>query len=273
MSIALRPVTDLQTLLELEPVKPDAWLGTGPDLGWGRIYGGQIVAQALRAAGLTVEADRRPHSLHAYFIRAGDERQPVLFEVERVRDGRSFATRQVVAYQAGGAILNLIASFQTDESGDDVQAVAAPEDIPGPDGATNQPTDLFMEHRIVRWDRDPQPHGATWMRVTEPIGDDPMVHACALAYLSDEHPMGVIGLPHPLSGSWDKLMAASLDHAVWFHRPFRTDDWLLFDLRGHGIANSRGLAMVRVFDRNGVHVASVTQEGLVRTRQPRASAG
>lgn len=267
MSIALRPVTDLRTLLELEPVKPDAFLGAGPDLGWGRIYGGQIVAQALRAAGLTVEAARRPHSMHAYFIRAGDERQPVLFEVERVRDGRSFATRQVVAYQAGGAILNLIASFQVDEEGEDVQAIDPPPDVPAPSGCEAHDTDLFFEHRVARYDVGPEPRGLAWMRVTEALGDDPMVHACALAYLSDEHPLGVAVLPHPLGTRWDALMAASLDHAVWFHRPVRADQWLLFDLRGHGVANARGLAVARVFAEDGTHVASVAQEGLVRPRR------
>lgn len=268
MTISLRRVDDLTTLLALETVKPDAFLGAGPDLGWGRIYGGQIVAQALRAAGNTVDAGRRPHSLHAYFIRAGDERQPVLFEVERVRDGRSFATRQVVAYQAGGAILNLIASFQDDEAGEDVQATDPPPDVGHPDQAEDQPTDLFFEHRIVRYDREPEPGATTWMRVTEPLGDDPMVHACALAYLSDEHPLGVAVLPHSLGGRWDELMSASLDHAIWFHRPVRTDQWLLFDLRGHGVANARGLSVARVFTEDGTHVASVAQEGLVRPRRP-----
>ena len=269
MTISLRAVTDLRTLLELEPVKPDAYLGAGPDLGWGRIYGGQIVAQALRAACLTVDAGRRPHSLHAYFIRPGDERQPVLFEVDRVRDGRSFATRQVVAYQAGGAILNLIASFQEDEEGEDTSAVHPPADAGVPEDLAVETTDLFFEHRIVRYSRTPEPHAITWMRVTEELGDDAVVHACALAYLSDEHPLGVAVLPHSQAGRWDDLMSASLDHAVWFHRPVRVDDWLCFDLRGHGVANARGLAVARVFDRTGTHVATVAQEGLVRPRRAR----
>ena len=268
MTISLGAVTDLRTLLELEPVKPDAFLGSGPDLGWGRIYGGQIVAQALRAAGLTVDVEHRPHSLHAYFIRAGDERQPVLFEVERIRDGRSFTTRQVVAYQAGGAILNLIASFQRDEEGADVQDLEPTGPVPAPDEATPEGTDLFFEHRIAAWARAPEPQASTWMRVTEALGDDPVLHACALAYLSDEHPLGVAVLPHPLGGRWEELMAASLDHAVWFHRPVRADQWLRFDLQGAGVANARGLAVARVFTAEGTHVASVAQEGLVRPRRP-----
>jgi acyl-CoA thioesterase-2 len=266
MTVVLQPVTDLRTLLQLDPVKPDAFLGAGPDLKWGRIYGGQVVAQALRAASLTVDVPHRPHSLHAYFVRAGVETQPVLFEVERVRDGRSFTTRQVVAYQAGGAILNLIASFQADEEGEDVQAVQPPA-TSAPDDVQAQPTDLFFEHRIVEYGRTPDAHALTWMRAVEELGDDPTVHACALAYLSDEHPLGVAVLPHSLGGQWDQLMSASLDHAVWFHRPVRADRWLLFDLHGHGVANSRGLAIARVFTEDGTHVATVAQEGLVRPKR------
>ena len=167
MSVLLHPVTDLVSLLELDPVKPDAYLGAGPVLGWGRLYGGQVVAQALRAAASTVPQDRRPHSLHAYFVRAGDERQPVLYEVERVRDGRSFTTRQVIAYQAGGAILNLIASFQIDEGGEDIQAATAPTDVPPPETLERAPTDLFFEHRVASWEREPEPSQMSWLRVTE----------------------------------------------------------------------------------------------------------
>lgn len=267
MSISLRPVTDLRTLLELEPVKPDAFLGSGPDLGWGRIYGGQVVAQALRAAGLTVSAEHRAHSLHAYFVRAGDERKPVLYEVDRVRDGRSFTTRQVVAYQEGGAILNLIASFQAEEEAEDEQATApAPEVEPPADGRRDE-TDLFFEHSVQRWERQPEARAVAWMHGVGDLGDDPMVHACALAYMSDEHALGVAIAAHSLGGQWDKLMSASLDHALWFHRPVRVDQWLLFDLRGHGVANARGLAQARVFTADGTHVASVAQEGLVRPRR------
>lgn len=267
MSISLHPVRDLRTLLDLERVKPDAFLGAGPDLGWGRIYGGQVVAQALRAAALTVEVDHRPHSLHAYFVRAGDERRPVLYEVERVRDGRSFSTRQVVAYQEGGAILNLIASFQADEDAETVQTSAPSRVVPAPEAVPPQETDLFFEHRVHSVERTPEVRTVAWMRVAEDLGDDPVVHACALAYLSDEHPLGAAVGSHSLGGQWDRVMAASLDHALWFHRPVRVDDWLLVDLEGHGVANARGLAQARVFDGSGVHVASVAQEGLIRPRR------
>lgn len=267
MSISLAPATGLNTLLSLEAVKPDAFLGSGPELGWERIYGGQVVAQALMAAGLTVRADHIPHSLHAYFVRAGDEKRPVLYEVERVRDGRSFTTRQVIAYQAGGAILNLIASFQVREEGDDVQGIAMPSFGKTPEEATSTGTDLYFEHRIAHFAKDPEPRVLVWMRTKEEIEEGALSRACALAYISDEHPLGVARLPHPLGMEWEKTMSASLDHAIWFHRPFNPHDWLLFDLEGYGVANSRGLAIARVFDVSGTHVATLAQEGLIRPRR------
>lgn len=267
MSVSIHSVDSLRTLLELEQVKPDAFLGAGPNLGWGRIYGGQVVSQALRAAGLTVSASHRVHSFHAYFVRAGVETETVLYEVERVRDGKSFTTRQVVAYQAGGAVLNLIASFQADEEGEDVQSRLFPHATPSPDRLESMPTDLFFDHRFVRHGNDPSPRATSWLKVIGDLGDDPMVHACALAYLSDEDLLGVALLPHSLAGDWDSMMNASLDHAVWFHRPVRADQWLLFDLEGSGIANARGHAFARVFTADGLHVATVAQEGLGRARR------
>src|SRR6476646_1379312 len=165
----MTPPSDLPSVLELEAIKPDAFLGSGPVYGWGRIYGGQVVAQALRAAALTVDAPHRPHSLHAYFVRSGDEHRPVLYEVERVRDGRSFATRQVVAYQEGGAILNLIASFHVDEAGADHPGVVAPM-VPRPDGLARRETELFLDHRLIVEEREPEPRGLVWMRVPEDLG-------------------------------------------------------------------------------------------------------
>jgi acyl-CoA thioesterase-2 len=264
--VTLHPVTDLVSLLDLEAVKPDAFLGASPRIGWQRLYGGQVVAQALMAACRTIDSGQLPHSLHAYFVRAGDEGQPVLYEVDRVRDGRSFSTRQVVAYQEGGAILNLIASFHAPEPGADVQSVTMPS-CEGPDAGERWPTDLFFDHRVLgRW-RDPQAGARGWMRTLAALGDDPILHACAFAYLSDEDALGAALTPHPLSMSWEHMMAASLDHAIWFHRPLRADDWLLFDLTGYGVADSRGLATVQVYDQSGVHVASVAQEALGRERR------
>jgi acyl-CoA thioesterase-2 len=265
--VSIHPVTDLRSLLALEPVKPDAFLGGGPVLGWGRLYGGQVVAQALRAAGLTVATGHHPQSLHAYFVRAGDERKPVLYEVERVRDSRSFATRQVVAYQAGGAILNLIASFHSPEPGADIDAVVAPGAVPAPATLPDEPTELLFDRRSVSRRSDPEPYELAWMRVREELGVDDALHACAFAYLSDEFPLGTALGAHPVVPDWERVFTASLDHAIWFHRPFRADEWLLFELRGAGVADARGLGTARIFDRNGRHVASIAQEALARERR------
>jgi acyl-CoA thioesterase II len=265
--VSIHPVSDLHSLLALEKVKPDAFLGGGPVLGWGRLYGGQVVAQALRAACLTVDPPHRPQSLHAYFVRAGDEHQPVLYELERVRDSGSFATRQVVAYQAGGAILNMIASFHAPEGGTEIEAVVAPHDVPEPEALPDEPTNLLFERRSVAWRVDPEPYELAWMRARGDLGDDPALHACAFAYLSDEFPLGAALGAHPLVPDWERVFTASLDHAIWFHRDVRADDWLLFELRGGGVADARGLGTARIFDRSGRHVASIAQEALARERR------
>jgi len=267
MGVSIHPVSDLASLLSLEQVKPDAYLGAGPVLGWGRIYGGQVVAQALRAAGLTVDEHLRPQSLHAYFVQAGDERLPVLYEVDRVRDSGSFATRQVVAYQARGAVLNLIASFHRPEASIDVSAIEAPPDVPAPETLPEEPTDLHFERRSVLRRVEPEPYELGWMRVPEALGDDPMLQACAFAYCSDEFPLGTALAVHPAVPDWDRVFTASLDHAIWFHRPLRADRWLLHEMRGSGVADGRGLAFARVFDAGGAHVASVAQEALARDRR------
>src|SRR4051794_9219628 len=162
MGVSMHPVRDLASLLDLEQVKPDAFLGAGPVLGWGRIYGGQVVAQALRAAGLNVDTGLRTQSLHAYFVQAGDERLPVLLEVERVRDSGSFATRQVVAYQARGAVLNLIASFHRPEESVDFSGISMPGDVPSPESLPAQQTDLAFERRDVLRRVHPEPYELGW---------------------------------------------------------------------------------------------------------------
>jgi len=148
-----------------------------------------------------------------------------------------------------------------------VQRVEMPAGVPGPDAIEPMETTLFMDHRVISTTRDPQPHELAWMRVPEPLGEDPLIHACALAYLSDEDLLGVALLPHPSGGEWDSMMAASLDHAIWFHRPVRADEWLLFSIEGHGVANARGMGIAQVFDGAGAHVATVAQEGLGRIRR------
>jgi acyl-CoA thioesterase II len=243
-------------------------VGTGPEYPWGkRVYGGQVVAQALRAAALTVEGPYRTHSLHAYFIRAGDVDEPIRFEVDRLRNGRSFVTRQVVARQSGGAILNLSCSFQVDEDEADVQVGGLPEDVSLPrEDAIDESWGVFLERQ---WAERTGPGSArTWLRVQGPLGEDPILHQCALAYASDDAPMEASLTHHPRwtgdDTDWDQLMTASLDHAIWFHRPVTGDAWHLYDLVSEGIRGGRGMAHGRVLTTEGVHVASVAQEVLIR---------
>lgn len=265
MTLERPPAHDLASLLTLDAVGPDAFLAPSGFTGWGRIYGGQAVAQALRAAALTVDPTQLPHSLHAYYLREGVEPDPVLYEVQRVRDGRSFTTRQVVASQAGGAIFNLIASFHRPEESEERAGAVLPAHAPDPDELEDDETPLFFQTRAVRDD-----HGMAtlaWMRAREDLGDDPVLHSCALAYLSDEHLLGSALTGHSLIGDFTRLMTASLDHALWFHRPARVDEWLCFVLEGQAMADARGLTLGRIFDRHGTHVATMAQEALGRPRR------
>lgn len=252
-------------MMTLQPHGPDTYVGVGPRYPWGGLYGGQIVAQGLRAAADTIADGFRVHSLHAYFIRRGDHDEPTRFEVERLRDGRSFTTRSVVARQATGAILQMSASFQRDEDGARVEHATAPP-MPGPD---EMPSTTWSEMFDVRKVSEPG-HLRNWFRMSDPVGDDPLAHACALAYVSDDTPCDTVASQHPDAGDNDEhdgsWMVASLDHAIWFHRPPVLDDWVLVDTRCHGMLNSRGLAMANVFDRSGAHVATYTQEVLIRHR-------
>jgi acyl-CoA thioesterase-2 len=254
-------------LLTLERVAADFFLGPGGDYPWGRIYGGQVVAQALRAAAATVEAPHRVHSLHAYFVLGGAVKVPILFEVDRLRDGRSFTTRRVVARQASGAILNLEASFQREEDDVDVQETDVPA-APEPDGLAadewGAPADVLL---VPREPGDPE--SRMWMKTQEALSDDPVEHACAIAFLSDHNAVSAVERSHPDStGDAHKVMSASLDHSVWFHRPARADEWMLYAVRGHGLANARGLAIGTVHDRAGRHVATIAQEALIRSPRP-----
>jgi len=260
----------LTELLALERVAADFFVGQSPAYDWGRIYGGQVVAQAVRAALHTVTAPHRLHSLHAYYVLAGEPEQPILYEVDRLRDGRSFSTRRVVARQASGAILNLDASFQRHEPDLDVQETGLPDDIPAPEDCA--PVDWPCSGEVREVPRRPgEARSQLWIRADESLGDDEALQVSALAYLSDHNPMDAIALSHPIGQDWDRLMTASLDHAVWFHRPARADEWLLFDLRGHGLVNARGMATGTVHDRRGTHVATIAQEGLVRVNRDAAT--
>ncbi len=266
-------------MMQLVPHGPDTYVGAGPSYPWGGLYGGQVVAQALRAAQLTLRGDWYPHSLHAYFIRVGDPEEPVRFEVERLRDGRSFAARQVVARQSGGAILNMSASFQAPaEPTMDVQ-LARPPAVGPPEDGKDMSWGPLLELRLAEL-ASPRPaptagayHLCSWFRVAGQLGDDPWLHAAALAYASDSGPAWLVGELHqakyvpPLP--WRPL---SLDHALWFHRRFDTSSWLLLDAEVTSLYNSRGLASGLVFSRQGELVASVAQEVLLRRPKQAAAA-
>lgn len=255
-------------MMHLEPHGPDTFVGIGPRYPWGGLYGGQIVAQGLRAAAATVEEEFRVHSLHAYFIRRGDHTEPIRFEVDRLRNGRSFVTRSVVARQATGAILQMSASFQRDEEGAMVERAEAP-DVSAPESLDSSRWTPLFDRRTVPLADDPG-HITVWMSMSQAIGDDPLLHACALAFLSDDVPTETVVSQHPDHGTLDlpddAWMAASLDHAIWFHRAPVADEWLLTDSRCRGLLSSRGLAIGNVFDTAGRHIATVSQETLVRHR-------
>ncbi|WP_040494990.1 acyl-CoA thioesterase [Ilumatobacter nonamiensis] len=271
-------------MFELVAHGPDVHVGVGPQYPWGGLYGGQIVAQALRAATLSVDAELEPHSIRAYFIRRGDPSEPVRYEVDRIRNGRSFATRRVVARQATGAILNAESSFQRPESSVELQTVEMPE-VPPPDVLDRESWSPSFErasvpaHRVADSRRDGSGRTVTWMKVNDPLGDpfDPaaqLLHRCWLAFLSDDLPTDTVHRAHPMSidapENDDHLFAASLDHTIWFHRPVIADEWHLHDFSCLHFVGGRGLALGHVFSPDGTHVATVAQEVLMRDTRDRA---
>ncbi|RMH78828.1 MAG: acyl-CoA thioesterase II [Actinomyces sp.] len=258
-------------MLDLAEHGPDTYVGRSAVYPWDRVYGGQVVAQGLWAAIRTVEPSHRVHSVHAYFIRGGDQSEPIRFEVDRIRNGRSFVTRRVVARQSFGAILNLSASFHRREEAPDTTALPFPADVPPPEELEPADWGPLMERRPVPGDG---PRVRSWLRVVGPLGEDPGVHAVAHAYASDDLATEAVMVTHPRGrpdwGSGDAewpYMGASLDHTVWFHRDAPADDWLLHDLRGVGVYGARGLALGEVWTRDGVHVATIAQEVLLRERR------
>ena len=269
-------------MFELSAHGTDVHVGTGPQYPWGGLYGGQIVAQALRAAAISVESELEPHSIRAYFIRRGDHTEPVRYEVDRIRNGRSFATRRVVARQAVGAILNAESSFQRPERAAAVQTVTMPS-VP-------KPEDLVQDSWTPAHDRvavpaeeigPPGSDGAgravTWMKVNDDLGDpadaaSQLIHRCWLTYLSDDMPADSVIRAHPLAGDAEaraSVFVASLDHTVWFHRSLRADRWHLYDFSCHHYVGGRGLSLGHVFAADGTHVATVAQEVLVRDARDR----
>lgn len=281
-----RVLEELLHLLSLEAVGDDVFLGQSQDLGWGRVYGGQVLGQALSAAERTVDPNRLVHSLHAYFLRPGDPDQPIEYQVERTRDGRSLSTRRIRAEQGGRPIFFMAASFQIHETGLEHQD-AMPE-VPGPDKliSSNElilqyadqlpaamvdwaTTDFPIEMRPVRAG-DPlrrtvsEPVQHVWLRAESDLPDGPALHRYLLAYASDLVLLDTALLPHGRNYWQGGLQVASIDHAMWFHHDLRMDDWLLYTMDSPSAAGARGLVRGRFFDRKGVLVASVTQEGLMR---------
>ncbi len=251
-------------MMNLAQHGPDTWVGVGPRYPWGGLYGGQIVAQALRAAAATVEPAYRVHSLHAYFIRRGDHEAPIRFEVDRLRNGRSFVTRAVVARQSTGAILHMSASFQlVGPPLPQVQRAKFPI-VPGPEGLIDQTWSTMFDRRFVG---QSDGRATAWLRTPALVTEDPVLSACALAYLSDDLATDAVrsfrdaSEDAPGGVAWQ---GTSLDHAIWFQQPATAGDWQLYDFRADGLLMPRGLAVGHVFGADGSHLATVTQEVLLR---------
>jgi acyl-CoA thioesterase-2 len=287
MSEALedQPALDeLVRILDLKQTGPDAFQGVSPESRLQRVFGGQVAGQALVAAGRTVPHDRPVHSLHAYFIRPGDPTVPIEYEVERVRDGRSFTTRRVLASQHDKAIFVLSASFQLEQPGLEHQ----PEMPDAPDPTTlptmderlkDAPAVAALVHRgrrpiDLRYVDDPswqqRAHGPRngphrmWLRANGRLPDDPLLHVCVLTYASDLSLLDTVLIRHGLAVGADPLLMASLDHAMWFQRTFRADEWILYSMESPAAVGSRGLASGRFFDQHGRYLGSVVQEGMIR---------
>ena len=249
----------------MHPQGPDTFVAIAPRYPWGRLYGGQVVAQALRAAQLSVEPEFSVHSLHAYFIRGGTSREPVRLEVDRIRNGRSFITRRVVARQSNGAILNLSCSFHVHEEAAEVQAVQMPTGV----GRPEEGEDHSWGSMINRYQFDlAKGRQATWMRLlSEPL-EDPALNVCALAFLSDAIMTGPVRSLHPQAPTreeqHERFMGASLDHALYFHARVEPTEWLLADVSAVRLGGSRGLSIGHMFSADGAHLASAVQEVLMR---------
>jgi acyl-CoA thioesterase-2 len=281
-------VQSLLEILDLERLEVNLYRGMSPQVGWQRVFGGQVIGQALVAATRTVE-DRATHSLHAYFILPGDPKVPIIYQVDRIRDGGSFTTRGVTAIQHGKAIFSMLASFHREEPGLTHQ-VAMPK-VPPPE---ELPDEQEMKDRILPMAPDPvrryyerdrpiemrpvefarylssdyrAQHSHVWMRATQPLPDDPAMHQCVLAYASDLLLLDSALIPHGRTVFQKSIQGASLDHALWFHRPFRADEWLLYAQDTPSASSSLGFARGLIFSRDGRLVASVAQEGLIRERK------
>ncbi len=275
---------DLIKLLDLEVIEVNIFRGVSPDENRQRVFGGQVAGQALIAASRTVDdKSRHVHSLHAYFLRPGDPNVPILYEVDRIRDGKSFTTRRVIAIQHGKAIFNLQASFQIFEKGLE-NHIQMPKDLPPAESLPDFKERMTpFKEQIGDWFDHPRPIDLRyidsdpfsrkniksagqklWMRADGKLPDDPVLHACIVTYASDMSLLDTALLPHGISWTDKGIQMASLDHVMWFHRPFRADDWLLYDQIALSTSNARGLASGSIFTKSGELVVTVAQEGLTR---------
>ncbi|QNP63417.1 acyl-CoA thioesterase II [Streptomyces genisteinicus] len=283
-------LADLLDLLDLEQIEQNIFRGSSRSAVVPRVFGGQVAAQALVAAGRTVPGDRTAHSLHSYFLRMGDPGAPIVYTVDRIRDGRSFTTRRVVAVQHGQPIFHLSASFQTYEEGLEHQAempaAPDPETLPRAEEMLPRYADRFVDASVVdrilearaavdlRYAGEPpfasvgsprEPRSQVWFRTAGKLADDPLLHVCLATYVSDMTLLDSVLLAHG-RGGWTvgDVVGASLDHAMWFHRPFRADEWLLYDQESPSASGGRGLGQARIYTRDGRLAISVIQEGVVR---------
>ena len=278
-------IQDLLNHLTLERLEENLFRGQSQDIGSPNVYGGQVLGQALFAASQTVEG-REAHSLHAYFLRPGDKKEPIVYEVDRIRDGRSYTTRRIVAIQRGKPIFNMSTSFKTREEG--IEHQCEMPDVPGPEDLPNM-TDLGKQvlaempeklSRFLQWQRPIElrpvqptnllhpeptpPFQDIWIKAIDALPDDPAMHKVLLAYASDYSLLGTALLPHGLTFTQGTIRAASLDHAMWFHRDFRMDEWLLYSMDSPNMSHGRGFSRGNLFTREGKLVASMVQEGMIR---------
>ncbi|MFF1573816.1 acyl-CoA thioesterase [Leifsonia sp. NPDC058292] len=287
------PLASLLTALDLTDTgartSEDIFTGPSQWMPLGRVFGGQVLAQSIMAATRTVDSERHIHSMHGYFLRPGDVNLPITFSVDRIHDGRSFSTRRTQAYQSGLPILSMIASFQDEDEGFDHQ-VPMPTGIPDPESLPNSAATLEnVEHPVAQYWASERPfdmrhvpspiyltvegehvaHQAVWFRTIDALPDDPELHRAALAYASDYTIMEPVMRRHGVAWATPGLKAASLDHAMWWHRYARVDEWLLYVQESPSASGGRGLALGRIFSRDGRLVASVAQESMVRVPAPR----
>jgi acyl-CoA thioesterase-2 len=278
-------VDQLLEVLDLKQLDASTFRGESPQIGAQRVFGGQVAGQALVAAGRTVDPSRHVHSLHGYFVRPGDPTVPIDFRVESIRDGRSFSVRRSTAQQHGRTIFFMSASFQVTEEGLD-HYTPAPDGVPGPDEVPSA-ADWMARYpgRAGAWaaapravdvrfvgvpgwvppgDREPSDRQRVWMRIAGTLPDDQLIHACALTYASDLSLLDTVLSVHGEVWGPGGVIGASLDHALWFHRPFRADEWFLYDCESPSASGARGLATGRMFTQDGRHIASAVQEGLLR---------